>query len=438
MIELQNVSVKYPNYSKNKQASFALKEIYLSIKQGDIYLITGLNSSGKSTLLHLLSGVIPQMQKATVSGTITRQATIGVVLEDSDTFLMPTVYEELEFILINAKFIAADIHNTITDISSKLYIGHLLKRQIQTLSGGERQRVALAAAMIIEPDILILDEPLSQIDKDFHSKIIELLLGKTVIIASLDPSIYLPLQPEILYLNEGVLVNSLEQPTSAEQSEYTKLPEQQIILQAQGITFAYGENQIFTDLDIELHTGEIVAILGENGAGKSTLLQILTGTIKPQCGQVVINGKHTGELTIAEATEHIGMVWQNPDHQMFQNTIRKELEWSIQLRYGKNHPLLSKIDEYLKEFQLESIADEHPYSLTRTVRQIVALASAVIVEPKLLLLDEPTQNLDYYTTERFMNMVVGLANKGTAILMVTHNSKLADKYASRVIHVNRK
>jgi len=463
MLYIHNLTVCFQDASKE-----VLKDISLSLKAGEVGLVLGGNDSGKSTLLHCISGIIPRIKKASLSGSCTVVGgQLGVLLQDSDLFLLTTVQEELDFCLLNAGVTGNVIVKMRQQVEKQLKIDKLEQRQMHTLSGGERQRVALGAALISRPQLLLLDEPLAQLDIDFAETFLNYLCylaqaGVCILVSSTSSYSFRKLPFRFFLLEEGRLIeqgdrkslNAIKEKAektgididgkdllfqkagfcclSQKKSFHNSVP----VLSMHNVSYAYQDCFQLKDVELEVFAGEIVAITGPNGSGKTTLLKLAAGIFQAECGEIQVLGKSIRGLSIAEATEKVGFLFQNPDHQLFQSTVNKEVAWGLLTRGCEPDIATKKAWHMLKKLGIEHLAHEHPYSLSKATRQWVALASVLVQDPLLLLLDEPTIGLDTLAATRFMEWIMELAEKLVAVALVTHQKELAYNFAHRVVSMN--
>ena len=463
MLSIQDLSVSYP---LKEQA--ALKNISLVSGEGEILLLTGGNGSGKSTLLHCLAGLIPGIFRADIKGSYHVKGHVGMALQDSDIFLLPTPEEELDFILRNQGLTLEERLQKMERLTSIFHLAPLLKRTMHTLSGGERQRLALAAAIASEAEFLMLDEPLAQLDSSFTTEFLQLLqelaaCGTSILISTTFSSQYELLNAKYCWLHEGQIVwqgsktgfhERWEQArkagidvdgkglfTSNSSGEASRQMEKKSsvmpVLTLEDLSYSYGNTFTLQDVSLSIGPGEFAALTGPNGSGKSTLLKLAAGILKPPRGIVRVKGEDIGGQSIASATAESGFLFQNPDHQIFQDKVIKEVAWSLKMRKLDPELIPARVAKWLKRLQMEQLAEEHPYSLTKTDRQWVALAGVLVREPSLLLLDEPTHGMDCASTARFMEVIMELAEAGTSVLMVTHHLELAEHYAHRIYNLEQ-
>jgi energy-coupling factor transport system ATP-binding protein len=463
MFSIRELTITYPQKEQP-----ACQNVCLEVGTGEIVLLAGGNGSGKSTLLHGLAGLIPGIFRADVTGSCHVNGRVEMALQDSDIFLLATPEEELDFILQNQGLTSEIRLQKLERLISLFHLEALLKRTINSLSGGERQRLALAAAIASEPEVLLLDEPLAQLDSSFKTVFLQLLQelaasGTSILISTTFSSQYEPLNAKYCWLHEGQIVwqgcrggfhERWEQARSAgidvdgkglflqKRSDEIYHQKKDLngnnpVLALENLSFSYGDTFTLQDVSLSMGPGELAALTGPNGSGKSTLLKLITGILKPCRGTVQVKGKDIAGQSIAGATTDSGFLFQNPDHQIFQDKVIKEVAWGLKMRKLDPKLIPTRVEKWLKRLQMEHLAEEHPYSLTKTDRQWVALAGVLAREPSLLLLDEPTHGMDCVNTARFMEVIMELVTAGISVLMVTHHGELADHYAHQIFHMDK-
>ncbi|MHC1604469.1 MAG: energy-coupling factor ABC transporter ATP-binding protein [Candidatus Methanofastidiosia archaeon] len=207
------------------------------------------------------------------------------------------------------------------------------------------------------------------------------------------------------------------------------------LIEVHDVSYKYEEAKNFAIENICLFVkkGECIAIVGENGSGKTTLVKHINGLLKPTSGRVIISGKDTKKRTIAELAKKVGYVFQNPDHMIFADTVKEEIAFGpINLGFSKEY-VEDKIDEVLKLTRLENYRDNHPMSLSGGEKQRLALASIIVSEPDILILDEPTTGLDYNSIKSMVKLLRKLKKEEKTIILVTHEMNLVTKFSERVI-----
>ena len=209
------------------------------------------------------------------------------------------------------------------------------------------------------------------------------------------------------------------------------------IIEAKNIVFGYDPAvPIVKDLSLTIERGEFVAILGTNGAGKTTAVKTLNGLLRPQSGEIYIKGKNSREMTTKQISEVVGYCYQNPDHQIFSETVEEEVEFGLK---NRNVPVDERdriIDESLKLVGLEGFRKEAPYALGKGERQKLAVASILALRPEVIIVDEPTTGLDYKDTKNIFDLLKQLDDKGMTCLIITHNLYVVEEYVDRTILIN--
>ncbi len=199
------------------------------------------------------------------------------------------------------------------------------------------------------------------------------------------------------------------------------------------VSFSYpGMEQTVKDLSFEVHAGEVVAMIGSNGAGKSTVSRLANGLLRPDSGHVYVDGEDTGKVRTSAIAKKVGFLFQNPDRQICQNTVREEIAFGPQVQGVPQDEIERRTEEMLQTFELDG--DWFPFTRSRGERQRIALASVLACNPRLVILDEPTTGLDYRECIRIMDYITGLSfEKGLTVLMVSHDMELVQEYAQRVL-----
>lgn len=207
------------------------------------------------------------------------------------------------------------------------------------------------------------------------------------------------------------------------------------LIEFRGVSYIYEESDAYAinEIDISIKKGECVAILGENGSGKTTLIKQINGLLRPTKGSVLMDGKDVRDSTIAELSKRVGFVFQNPDHMIFADTVEEELSFGPKNLEEEPKDLDKRIDEVLAFTRLESYKETHPMSLSGGEKQRLALASIIISEPEVLILDEPTTGLDYNSVNSMVSLIGRLKDSGKTIILITHDMGLVSQVAERVV-----
>ncbi len=491
MIDLRRVRYSYPDSSR-----LALDHVDLSLPAGSFTLVVGPSGCGKSTLLRTLNGLVPHFYGGAFAGAV-RVARIdpialtprrvgrhvGFVFQDPEAqFVVSTVEDELAFGMENFGVAPAEMRRRIGEVLPRLGLERLRSRRIDSLSGGERQRVAIASVLTLQPAVLVLDEPTSQLDPDGAAAVLSLIddlhtaFGLTVILAEHrverilgtadlvltvdegraavgDPRAMLghhPLAPPVtrlaaalgwtpapLTLEEAPSLTPPPLSHSGERGATSGAPSPRsagfsrppgdAILDMRGVTYDYPTGAALRDVDLAVRAGEVVALMGHNGAGKTTLLKLAIGLLRGRTGEVRVLGRLVRGGETADLAQRVGYVPQNPGALLFADTVRDEVAFT-----RKTHRL--PMDEsILDALGLRPLADAYPRDLSVGERQRTALAAVLAADPALLLLDEPTRGLDSLQKAALAALLREQAAAGRGVLLTTHDVELAAACADRVV-----
>jgi energy-coupling factor transporter ATP-binding protein EcfA2 len=476
----------------------ALREVSLEIEAGQFVLVIGASGSGKSTLLRCINGLVPHFSggklngRVTVNGLDTREhaprdlaSVAGFVFQNPEAqFVTERVEDELAFALENSGVPQLTMRKRVEEVLDALDIASLRSRAVSSLSGGEQQRVAIAAALALQPKILVLDEPTSQLDPQSAEDVLGALvrlnadLGLTIVLAEhrlervlqfADRVVFLPeagatplvgdprevmeavsLTPPLVTLGKALGWKPL--PLTIKEgrrfaSQYTTRDTQYAVeqearskkqetsgaaLEVRDVWLAYDGKEVLRGVTLSAQAGEFVALMGRNGSGKTSLFRSIVGLVKPQRGQIRVNGQDVLGQPTADICREVGYVPQNPDALLFADAVRDELLVTL-----RNHGLDETTapiapGELLDTLGLASVAALYPRDLSAGQRQRTALASVLVTRPQVLLLDEPTRGLDYAAKATLTSILKHWQSQGTAIVMVTHDVELVATCADRV------
>lgn len=485
MIRISQLSYRYPSATQN-----ALEIESLHTSQGTFSLVIGESGSGKTTLLRLLNGLIPHFTGGIVGGEIqvaglnplkfgpqVMSKTVGFVFQEVENqFVLDRVEDDIAFSMEQAGIPRNEMQKRVQTVLEQLNLQHLRRRKVDSLSGGETQRVAIAAALVLEPKILVLDEPTSQLDPLAADEVMKLLrrlkndLDLTIILSEqrldrvlgyADQLVLLSPQGKLLAAGnpaDVILQSSLKPPLVALAERKTWLPipltvnqaskfiqpgaefspkvveivpEKQEIMQVKGLFVNYGKHFVLKDINFNVYAQDRLVLMGPNGAGKSTLLSALVGLVKPEQGKVLFKGREVGFQHTAETSQHIGFLPQDPNALLFAETVTEELEITL-----KNHQLpirADQIQQLLSQLNIASKASMYPRDLSTGEKQRVALGAVVVTQPEMIILDEPTRGLDQKTKAALLELLLEWNRNGKTILLVTHDVEFAAGLATRVL-----
>ena len=415
---------------------------------------------------------------------------VSTVLQDPDgQFIGLTVAEDLAFALENDCANQSEMKDKVALWAERLDLTSILNHRPQDLSGGQKQRVSLAGVLIDESPILLFDEPLANLDPKSGQETIDLIdkihkeVGATTILIEhrLEDVLYRPVD-RILLVNDGTLLfngspdellsstllleNGIREPlyvTVLRQLGFDTrdaqnlsqldaldlsglvLPDRVLkdkrdsssdsILKVEGLSVSYGDNPaIIEDMSFSLKKGERLAIVGKNGAGKSTLAKALCGFV-PSQGKLTYEGQDISQDSIAERSERIGFVLQNPNQMISQTMIFDEVALGLRLRGIEETEVEERVHEVLKTCGLYSFRKWPISALSFGQKKRVTIASILVLKPEIIILDEPTAGQDYKTYTDIMNFLDSLQKQGHTIVMITHDMQLMLEYSDRCLVV---
>ena len=486
MIKFSHVSLIYPN-----STTTVLEDLNLTIAEGEMVLVIGPTGSGKSSLLRLINGLVPHHTGGILAGDVSvnglsTQMTkpggmahlIGIVGQNpANGFVADTVEEELAFGMEVLNLPNDVMRKRVEEVLDLLSLAPLRNRSIATLSGGEQQRVAIGAALVTHPKVLVLDEPTSALDPIAAEEVLSILhrlvhdLGLTVVIAEhklerviqfADRIVYIngegvanvgtpeeilmqsPIAPPIVHLAKalglkeiGVTVREMRRMTTQYRDIETTStvetpPTTSKVITFEKLTVSYGDTNALNSITSEIFAGEVVAVMGRNGAGKSSLLKALAGVNQPTGGSISLLGKNPFELHGKQRRETIGFIPQEPSDLLYGQSVAIECEQADrdnELTAGTTYAVLQQLVPGIS-------TATHPRDLSEGQRLGLALSVVLSSNPSILILDEPTRGLDYQAKNELTRMLINFsASFGKAVILATHDVELVAELASRVIFI---
>ncbi|MCK4024477.1 ABC transporter ATP-binding protein [Streptococcus suis] len=497
IIEFKDFTFRY-----QAQQEPTLKDIQLTIYQGEKVLIIGPSGSGKSTIGQCLNGIIPNIYKGEHSGSLLldgqeafnlsvydKSLLVSTVLQDTDgQFIGLSVAEDLAFALENDMESQVVMKQKVGDWAERLSLTDLLAHRPQDLSGGQKQRVSLGGVLIDESPILLFDEPLANLDPKSGQDTIDLIdrlhkqEGTTTIIIEhrLEDVLYRQVDRVVL-INDGRILfnggpddllrtsllqeNGIREPLYLStlralgypiaQSEHlssvweidiealniASLPtlhfengEKEALLEVKHLHFSYPNKQVLTDIRLTIHKGERLAIVGKNGAGKSTLAKVLCGFIQGK-GEILWKGQSIKEDSVKERAERIGYVLQNPNQMISQTMIFDEVALGLRMRGMTEEEIKHRVHHILKVCGLYPFRNWPISALSYGQKKRVTIASILVLNPEIILLDEPTAGQDQRHYREMMEFLDQLNAQGHTIVMITHDMQLMLDYSDRAVVV---
>jgi len=484
MITFENVSLIYPQSTKT-----VLEGLSCEIQEGEMILVMGQTGSGKSSLLRLINGLVPHHTGGILAGDIsvdgisTRNVKpgslahlVGIVGQNPiNGFVTDIVEEELAFGMEALNFPQDVMRKRVEEVLDLLGLNAIRSRTISTLSGGEQQRVAIGAALVMHPKVLVLDEPTSALDPIAAEEVLSVLhrlvhdLSVTVIIAEhrlerviqfVDRIIYIEgngetaigspeeilknatLVPPIIRLTRalnlsefGTSVREVRRLTADIRSRdfaavNSVLTQHTPVIEIDSLSIKYGDKSALNEVSTTIGAGEIVAVMGRNGAGKSSLLETIVGLLPPDSGKVQVHGKDPRTLKGGDRRRAIGYVPQEPSDLLYKQSVRDECEQADRDNELTTGTAFSFLNSLVPNISMET----NPHDLSEGQRLALVLSVVLSSNPKLLVLDEPTRGLDYQAKSLFTLALKEYArNLNCPVMLATHDVELVAELADRVL-----
>ena len=507
VIEIRDLTYTYPGASRP-----TLDHLNLNVEKGDFLAIIGNNGCGKSTLCKTMNGLIPHFIAGEFQGSVLvdQQDTrtmdvgriagkVGYVYQDFENQIVrPTVLDDASYACMN--YAMPDYLERGREALRQCGLEGREQEYIWQLSGGQTHLLALAGAVSLEPDVLILDEPIAQLDPK-HADLIYGVLknlnetwGKTIIVIEhhteyiadychhvallkdghtewvlpsdealrrveeLQECNIFPPQVTIAahqMKKEGMLAEDTVLPTTIEAGKKVfdlllyrgeictereapgeKQKETESVVSFRKVSVSYravkGEaKQIFRNLNLEIKKGEKIALIGSNGSGKSTLMKLMTGLIKPSEGEILLKGKGIRDTKPEALSKMISLVYQNPEEMFIKDSIERDIAFAMEARNTENWQERTKA--LLEQFRLTELKDRDGRLLSGGQMRRASLAIGIALNPEILLLDEPTANLDIATRKEIMRTLNEMKDITETVLIATHDMQLVCEWAERII-----
>ena len=441
MLEFKDVSFTYKN-SNNK----VLDRVNFKINKGECILLTGVSGSGKSTLIHLMNGLIPTLYEGQLEGEILFNnkdlkdiesydisKNIGYVSQDPrGHFFTTNTTSELVFSMENYGIPLNEMKKKYSELVNLLELEKLVDKNIIYISSGERQKIAIGCSLSLEPEIIILDEPSSNLDFHMTKKLKQLIeklktKGYTIIIAEHRMYYIQDLIDRVFVINNG----KVKEKTISDLKSNNEVPlrsldifnlelenisckNKELLMEINNITY----KNILTNITTTVYKGDVIGLIGKNGVGKTTLLRLLSNIMKPNKGKIV--GKVVPFL-----------VMQDMDYQFFTESVESEM------KFGSADNDLEKINSLLMKLGLTEFKDKIPFELSGGQKQRLLIAISALANVNLLMFDEPTSGLDYVNMTKVSGILKDLS-KNSALIVATHDIEFLYKTCNRVVYLDDK
>jgi energy-coupling factor transporter ATP-binding protein EcfA2 len=484
---VENLSFQY-----RIRPELAIENISFELKPGEMLLIAGSSGCGKTTLARCINGLIPRSYRGKREGQVLLHGQdvakiplaevaqiVGTLLQDPERQIVASnVYNEIAFGPENLGMPRDEIIERVEMAMQRLGLEYLRERDTFNLSGGEKQKVALAGVLAMNPSILLLDEPLASLDPASAYEALDIFRsladeGKTVVLIEHRVEDAIAAKPDrMMYMVDGRVkymgpIKSLpeeidykqvklpaqwvvdrvkEQKTTVETVSGPKAVERgETLVSFENVSFRYSDELPFVlrNVNLEIHRGDLIAVLGRNGVGKSTLIKHAIGLLKPTEGTVLVEGHDTREMSVAQIARVLGFVFQSPTHMLYAPTVREELAFGPNNLKFKKEEVDTAVAESVKTLNLSGLEEYPPLGLSFGQQKRTTIAAVLAMHSKIMVMDEPTAGQDYANYTHFMNFMCRPANGAESILstnfaatlFITHDLDLAVTYANRVLLV---
>jgi energy-coupling factor transport system ATP-binding protein len=475
---VDNLSFRY-----RRREDWAIENISFEVEPGQVLLIAGASGCGKTTLMRCINGLIPHTYSGEMTGDIRLfgtsvrelpmagiSQTVGTLLQDPERQILGSyVLNEVAFGLESLGLPREDITPRVEKALSRLGILYLRDRETFGTSGGEKQKIALAGVLAMEPKILLLDEPLASLDPMSAHEALDAFRhladeGFSVMIVEHRVEDVLSIHPErVMYMDKGKIAYLGDVAGLLQVVDYTriKLPAQVVmershekaetwpfepdikpeanpkpLVRFEDVHFRYREDfpDVLKGINFEIHQGDVVAILGHNGSGKTTLVKHALGLLKPTQGRVLLEGKDTRQVSVAQAAHTVGYVFQSPTQMLFAPTVKQELSFGPRNLKIPEDQIEQNIRWAIETVHLPEEMQTPPLALSFGQQKRISIAAVLAMRSRILMMDEPTAGQDYWNYTAFMDGILQMPDFD-AILFITHDIDLAVVYANRVLLV---
>ena len=474
---VENLTFQY-----RRRTEPSIDKINFELYPGQVMLIAGSSGCGKTTLMRCVNGLIPYTYHGELSGEIhlygqsvkglpmsAISQKVGTLLQDPERQILGSyVLNEVAFGLESLGLPREEIRERAEQALDRLGIKMLSERETFDTSGGEKQKIALAGILAMEPRILLLDEPLASLDPASAHEALQVFRtladeGYSVMLVEHRVEDVLAINPDVvLYMENGRVIYNGDPKGLMKVVDYhqVKLPAEVVmekarfdpppkfeaavvpdpqaepLVQFKNVHFKYGMDrpEVLSGIDFEVHKGDVIAILGHNGSGKTTMVKHALGLLKPTEGNVILEGKDTKAMTVAQAARTVGYVFQSPSQMLFAPTVSDELSFGPRNLGYSQEVISANVDWSIDTVHLREEMALPPLALSFGQQKRVSIAAILAMRSKILMMDEPTAGQDYWNYTAFMDAILQMPGFDS-VIFITHDLDLALIYANRIFIV---
>lgn len=480
------------SYRYRKNSDPVLSDITLSVKEGEITTIVGKSGSGKTTFASVLSGVIPNVISSGIMegrAEKTKDVFIGLITQSPESQLFGyTVEDAIAFGLENQNVPRLEIEERLSSVLDLLHISHLRRRVVERLSGGQKQAVCIASVLIMKPDLLVLDEPVSSLDPKGKALVQDILIrlkeaGQSVIILDqfldwcadcVDHVIgmedghvtfegTLPdfLKDKALYERLGVTVPqaaalyhemkdmypdfplcwNIKDLAGRLQGRVHALPKEvpvhesdedhPVCLTVKHLRHCYGDFEALSDVNAVFRKGTVTTILGQNGTGKTTFVHHINGLLKPTFGAIEINGQSIEGFSVAELSRKVSLIFQNPDQMLFEDTVAEEIQFS---RRQHGDPIdEAQTKQLLSDAGMAGYEKAFPLNLSMGQKHMVTILGSVASGADIVIFDEPTLGMDLSMKQYLAQLIQTIRDQGKCVILISHELSFVCEVSDHIL-----